>query len=99
DDDLSDISPFHRIQLGPMYKYNLQTQLTTYLPFVDVLKKNCRLRIDSNKNYQSFLKELEKKNFDSEPIELFGQSDLQLVESINVMKDLIFLMSIEERLR
>lgn len=97
DDDLSDISPFHRIQLGPMYKYNLQTQLSTYLPYADVLKKNSVLRIDTNKNYQNFLTELEKKNFDSETIDIFGQSDLQLIESLNVMKDLIFLMSIESR--
>ncbi len=97
DDDLSDISPFHRIQLGPMYKYNLQTQLSTYLPYADVLKKNSGLRIDTNKNYQNFLTELDKKNFDSETIDIFGQSDLQLIESLNVMKDLIFLMSIESR--
>lgn len=97
EDDLSDISPFHRIQLGPMYKYNLQTQLSTYVPYLDVLKKNSEIRISSNKNYQNFLTELQKKNFDSEPIELFGQTDLQLTESHNVMKDLIFLMSIEDR--
>jgi carboxyl-terminal processing protease len=97
EDDLSDISPFHRIQLGPMYKYNLQTQLSTYVPYLDVLKKNSGVRISSNKNYQNFLTELQKKNFDSEPIELFGQTDLQLAESHNVMKDLIFLMSIEDR--
>jgi carboxyl-terminal processing protease len=97
EDDLSDISPFHRIQLGPMYKYNLQTQLSTYVPFMDVLKKNSGIRISSNKNYQNFLTELQKKNFDSESVELFGQTDLQLAEAHNVMKDLIFLMSIEDR--
>jgi carboxyl-terminal processing protease len=97
EDDLSDISPFHRIQLGPMYKYNLQTQLSTYVPYIDVLKKNSGIRISSNKNYQNFITELEKKNFDSDSIELFGQTDLQLWETHNVMKDLIFLMSIEDR--
>ena len=96
DDDLSDISPFHRIQLGPMYKYNLQTKLSTYIPYLEVLRKNSKLRIETNKNYQNFLVELKKKNFDSEPIDLFGQSDLQMVEALNVMKDLIFLMSVEE---
>lgn len=95
EDDLSDISAFHRLQLGPMYKYNLQAQLTTYNPYAEVLKNNSKVRIDSNKNYQNFLRELDKKNFDSETIDLFGQGDLQLVESLNVMKDLIFLMSIE----
>jgi carboxyl-terminal processing protease len=99
DDDLSDISPFHRIQLGPMYKYNLQQKLTTYAPYFEVLKKNSQLRIDTNKNYQSFLTEIQKKNFDSDPIDLFGQSDLQLVEGLNIMKDLVFLMNAESHPR
>lgn len=97
DDDLSDLSPFHRIQLGPTYRYSLQTQLTTYVSYLDVLKKNSKVRIDSNKNYQNFLKEIEKKNFDSEMIDIFGQTDLQLAEALNVMKDLIFLMKLENR--
>lgn len=97
EDDLSDISPFHRIQLGPMYKYNLQTQLTTYVPYLQNLKKNSEKRIQVNKAYQNFLKEIEKKNFDSESIEVFGQTDLQLAETQNVMKDLLFLMQIENR--
>ncbi len=97
DDDLSDVSPLHRLQLGPMYKYNLQTKLTTYEPFLETLAKNSLTRIGSNKNYQGFLTELKKKNYDSEQVELFGQSDLQMVEALNVMKDLIFLMSNEEK--
>ncbi len=95
EDDLSDISPFHRIQLGPLYKYNLQAKLTMYEPHIDLLRKNAALRIENNKNYQSFLVELEKKNFDANPVDLFGQSDLQLVESYNIMKDMIYLMNPE----
>ncbi len=92
EDDLSDIAPFHRLQLGPLYKYNMQTKLTTYAPYLETLEKNSQLRIKTNKNYQNFLKELSNKNYDAEPIELFGQSDLQLAETMNIMKDLIFLM-------
>ncbi len=91
EDDLSDISPLHRLQLGPMYKYNLQTKLTSWPSFLDKLRSNSQQRIDSNKNYQKFLTELQKKNFDSDPIDLFGQSDLQLIEAFNITKDLIFL--------
>ena len=80
DDDLADISPFHRMQLGPMYKYNLQTKLTTYEPFLPKLISNSKARIELNKNYQNFLAEIEKKNFDSKPVELFNQSDLQLTK-------------------
>ncbi len=91
-DDLSDISPFRRIQLGSNYKNNLQPRLFIYEPYIELLKGNSRLRISTNKNYQNFLTELDKKNFDADPIELFGQTDLQLAETLNVMKDLIFLM-------
>jgi carboxyl-terminal processing protease len=97
EDDLSDISPFHRIQLGPLYKYNLQVKLSTYDPHMELLRKNAQTRIQNNKNYQNFLVELEKKNFDANPIDLFGQSDLQLVESFNVMKDMIFLMGSDSK--
>lgn len=92
EDDLSDISPFHRIQLGPLYKYNMQTKLSTYESYKGILSKNSEQRMKANKNYQNFLKELSNKNYDAEPVELFGQSDLQLVETMNIMKDLIFLM-------
>ena len=91
DDDLSDISPIHRLQFGPMYRYNLQAKLDTYAPFMDTLQKNSELRIKGDKNYQRFLAELGKKDFDPEPIELFNLSDPQLAEALKVMKDLIFL--------
>lgn len=97
EDDLSDISPFHRLQLGPMYKYKLQTKLSTYEPFLETLKSNSKQRIANNPNYQLFLTEIQKKNFDSDPVELFGKSDLQAAEAINTMKDLIFLLSLEEK--
>lgn len=92
EDDLSDISPFHRLQLGPLYKYNLQTKLSTYEPYLETLRKNSALRIELNKNYQNCLTEIGKNNFDSPPVDLFSQADLQLVEAICVMKDLLFLM-------
>ncbi len=93
EDDLADISPMYRIQLGPLYQYNRQSRVTTYEPYLETLRKNSKLRIGQNKNYQNFLEELKKKNYDADPIDLFGQTDLQLVESLNVMKDLIFLMN------
>jgi len=93
EDDLSDLSAMHRLQLGPMYRYNLQKRLTTYEPYMGALKENSRLRIEQNKNYQGFLEEIGKKNFDSDAVNLFGKNDLQQAEALNVMKDLIFLMN------
>lgn len=91
EDDLSDISPFLRLQLGVAYKNNLQPRLDNYTSYIHLLKKNSNARIQANKNYQGFLTEAEKKNYDAAPIDFFNQGDLQMKETINVMKDLIYL--------
>lgn len=93
DDDLSDIPPAHREQIQRLYKFNLQPILTTYQPYLPVLKKNAEERMEKNKNYQNFLKELSKKGGFSENAEAYGQSDLQLEETVKVMKDLILLLN------
>lgn len=95
EDDLSDLSQFQRLQLGPMYRYNLQQKKEDYLPILERLKTNSSKRLSENKSYQNFLKEIEKKNFDSEAMDFFMQSDLQLLEAMNVMKDVVYLMEIE----
>jgi carboxyl-terminal processing protease len=91
DDDLSDLSAFQRLQLRSQYRKNLQPRLATYAPYIDLLKKNSKLRIEGNKNYQAFLTEIEKKNFDAPEVDLFGQGDLQYLEAMNIMKDLLYL--------
>ena len=74
-----------------LYKKNQQSKIDLYEPFIVRLQKNSDLRISSNKNYQNFLKEVRKKDFDPENIEKYGQNDLQLEETVQIMKDLIFL--------
>jgi carboxyl-terminal processing protease len=95
DDDLSDLSAFQRLQLGSHYRSNLQRRIFTYAPYLELLQKNSKLRIEGNKNYQNFIAELDKKNFDAPEIELFGQSDLQFAEALNVMKDLVYLLPLK----
>jgi carboxyl-terminal processing protease len=92
DDDLSDIPFIHRGQIMRLYKFNLQPILTIYQHYLDLLKKNSKLRVELNKNYQNFLKEIAKKDHPVDPTENFGQNDLQLSETINIMKDLILLL-------
>lgn len=94
-DDLLDVPFFYRQQLLRVYKTNLQPVLNIYQPHLDTLRKNSQQRLKLNKNYQNFLKELAKKDNPSEPSELFGQSDLQLDEGINIMKDVILLFDQE----
>ncbi|MGA8165441.1 MAG: S41 family peptidase [Waddliaceae bacterium] len=94
DDDLSDVPYAQRQRIRLLYKFNLQPRLETYQPYLDKLRTNSEYRIKYNKNYQAFLKEINqvKNSIEEETAEQFGQNDLQLTESYNIMKDLIFLM-------
>ncbi|MBS0621257.1 MAG: S41 family peptidase [Verrucomicrobia bacterium] len=92
EDDLSDIPALHRLYLIKDYESNKQPVLTTYKPYIEPLSKNSMERIAQNKNYQNFLKELDKKDEMSDPTEYFGQNDLQLLETVNIMKDLIYFL-------
>lgn len=96
DDDLSDIPPIHRPQIARLYKFDLQSVSTKYTSFLPKLQKNSSVRIQQNKNYQNFLAQLEKNEFLSESIEVFGQEDLQLSETMNIMKDFILLHDAEK---
>lgn len=92
EDDLSDVPSIHRNQVKKLYNFNLQPILTTYQPYLENLKANSQSRIENSKNYQSFLKEIAKKDYYGEPSEEFGINDLQMEETVNVMKDLIFMI-------
>lgn len=90
-DDLSDIPFYQRDRIKALYRFDLQQKLSTYAPYMPILKKNSTFRIEHDKNYQAFLKELKKEDLDDEIEEDFGKNDLQLLETYNVMKDLILL--------
>jgi len=92
-DTLSDIHPFHRGKMMRLYKKDQQKQIDLYGVYRKTLKKNSENRVTQNLNYQNFLKEIRKEEFDPETIETYGQNDLQLEESFNIMKDLILLES------
>lgn len=96
EDNLSDIPLFHRHQIGKLYKHNLQPKLDLYNRFIDRLKKNSENRIQFNKTFQAFLKEIKEKKFDGKSVDVFDQTDLQLVEMLNIMKDLIFFIQLEQ---
>ncbi len=95
-DDLADVSPLLRNQIKRIYKASHQSQVFQYNPYLETLKTNSEKRIASNKNYQNFLKELTKEDDGSSAVETFGQNDLQLTETLNVMTDLIFLSEVSE---
>lgn len=98
DDDLSDIPFLQRGKIRLLYKFDLQPRLTTYQPYLERLKKNSEERIANNKSYQTFIKELQKKDHnDEEQPEEINQFDLQLNETYNIMRDLLYLMEFPEK--
>ncbi len=97
DDDLSDVPPFQRFNLGRMYKSNLQTIIHTYDPYRDLLKKNSQDRIQQNALYQKLLGEMSKKDGAYDWMDNLGQIDFQLQETMNVVKDLLFFMQEDKK--
>jgi len=86
DDDLSDIPFPERLKIRMLYKFNLQPRLKTYTSLIDILKKNTDLRIEKNPDYKVFLDKAQSKTI-SETSD--SQNDFQLLETYNIMKDLI----------
>ncbi|MDE3055183.1 MAG: PDZ domain-containing protein [Verrucomicrobiota bacterium] len=94
EDDLSDLPPFQRLQIGPSYLNHLQLPIASYQLLLPTLQSNAQERIAKNLLYQNGLEEMERKHFDSLPVDLFHQSDLQLMEAKNILKDLIYLRAV-----
>ncbi len=90
EDNLADIPTLHRPHFERLYKKDLQVVESSYHQLIEILKKNSGERIQNNKNYQNLLKEISKKDAFGDPVEIFGQTDLQLDETINIMKELIY---------
>lgn len=96
DDRLQDIPLMQRARVSKLYLFDLQKPLHIYEKYLPMLKKNSEVRIANNRGYQAFIKELENREKDIEEEEIFEklvQSDFQLNESYNIMRDLIVFMS------
>ena len=90
-DNLSDIHPFHRGKMMKMYKNNKQQQVDLYGKYLPILSTNSQKRIAENKDYQNFIRDTQKSSENDTSPYLYGQNDLQLEETFNIMKDLILL--------
>jgi carboxyl-terminal processing protease len=89
EDQLVDVDPFAKRWFQKNYIPNLQKKEVRWSEKLPVLQENSEYRISKNKNYQIFLKDIK----DAEPVKSsgFGKNDLQMEESINIIKDMIFL--------
>lgn len=92
-DDLADIPAAQREQISWLYRFNLQSKLKTYSKALPVLQENSKKRLETSKIYKAFLEEMDKEEFSDKFLEFFAPADLQLKETIDIMKDLIVLLT------
>lgn len=98
DDSLSDVDPSVKSWYLHYYIPTLQPQIGYWKEMLPTLKKNSEYRLTHNKNYQMFLKILKGENTVEEEDLLgiqtqhnFGAEDLQMIEAVNIVKDMIYL--------
>lgn len=94
EDNLADVPFIHKQRINKLYQED--RQLVLPIKNLSLLKKHAEQRIANNKNYQNFLKEIEKKDELGEPTLFYGLNDLQLEETIKIMKDYILLAEKEK---
>ncbi len=101
-DDLKDIDPGLKGWYLRYYYATLQPKIDKWRNMLPVLQKNSQYRIEHNKNYQTFIHQLkglpDEKNDEEAQLEEdttgkakkdFGVEDLQLAETVNIVKDMI----------
>lgn len=87
DDNLSDLNQHVRPWFQKYYLPNLQKQEHIWRNMLPQLVANSKQRLEKNSNYQAFIKDLKHPS----ESHAFGSNDLQLEESVNIIKDMIFL--------
>lgn len=89
-DSLEDIDPFARKWFQKYYTPTLQAKELRWDGLIPILRVNSARRVEQNRNFQNFLKNVKEK---VQPIESssFGVNDLQMDEGVNIIKDMIFM--------
>jgi carboxyl-terminal processing protease len=88
-DTLSDLDPYAKKWFSKYYISTVQPRVEYNQQLVPLLKENSQKRLAQNKNYQAFLKKAKKEEEKAE----YGSNDLQMEESINIVRDMIFLQN------
>lgn len=92
-DSLSDIHPFHRQTVLQKYGNDVQEKEYRYTQYLQKLQANSKKRLQDNENYQALLEVIKQDDYDVDKVDEIGKNDLQLEESLHIMKDLISLSS------
>lgn len=94
-DPLIDIDPRNKPWFQKNYLPNLQKKLSLWTQMLPQLQNNSAYRIKENKDYAFFLKVLDqdknKLSFTLTPQENWGVEDLQMMEAVNILKDMVIL--------
>jgi carboxyl-terminal processing protease len=104
-DDLKDVDPSLKSWYLRYYYPTIQPKINMWRSMLPKLVKNSQYRIEHNKNYQAFLKQVQGiKEEDADEGEddtngakkNYGVDDLQMAEAVNIVKDMIMLNSHEQ---
>jgi carboxyl-terminal processing protease len=91
-DPLTDVDQRNRAWFQKNYLPTLQKKLSVWTQMMPELKANSAQRLKQNKDYNLFLKALEQekngKSFSPSAQENWGTEDLQMIEAINIVKDM-----------
>lgn len=87
DDNLHDLDIKIRPWFQKYYSPNLQKQETIWRQMLPQLSANSKQRLMTNRNYALFLENLKTPNSSK----TYGRNDIQMEESINILKDMILL--------
>lgn len=90
EDRLEDIPPHQLEKIKRYYHFDLQPKLDDYTKHLAQLRNNFESRFQSNKDYQQFLESLKKEHLEENESKA-TENDHQLIEAMNIMKDLIYL--------
>lgn len=106
-DSLVDLDPKAKKVFEQYYIPNLQRVVAIWKNMLPTLKKNSALRIQNDKNFQAFLrkqKAIEARLNGSTNEEVLSQEkidhgtqDIQMMEALNILKDMIYLEAKETR--
>jgi carboxyl-terminal processing protease len=91
-DPLTDVDPHHKPWFQKNYLPHLQKKLSVWTQMLSQLHENSAYRLKQNKDYVFFLKVLEqdkgKLSFTLTAKENWGVEDLQMMEAVNILKDM-----------
>lgn len=91
EDSLDDIPRAQIDRVKKYYHHDLYKKTDRFTRHLSHLKENTAKRIELNKDYSKFLSTLKEKDPEKEEVLPMTENDHQLMEGMNVLKDLVYL--------